>query len=292
MGKILTNLEFIKKLPDNIKNNYDILEDYKGCKQKLLIKCKCTKLLYNCNTEKLLIGNKPSIKSAVNKSEILSHRIKQLHPTLMLLTFSDNIKDYIIVSDQHNIRYKISQDSLLQGRCPTIDSAISKNEYIKTKGNTIHDNKYNYTNLDYKNAKTKLSIICPIHGEFKQQLNAHINGSGCIKCVKRKGGYNLTNWENTAKNSKNFDNFKLYIIEIWDSNEKFYKIGRTFTTTNFRFYGNTKLPYNYKIIKEILGTPQEIFELEKLLHKQHKLYSYNPLKFFNGLTECFSYINI
>lgn len=290
MGKQLLHSEFINKLPNIIKNNYIILEDYKNCKIKILIKCKITNLIYHCSPEKLLLGNKPSIRSAINKKDVLKYRILELHPTLELITSSDNIKDYIIVKDDYNIYYNISQDSLLQGKSPNIDSALSKNEYIKIKSNIIHNNKYNYDNLDYKNAKTKLSIICPTHGEFKQSLHIHINGGGCPNCIERKGGYNLTSWKNAANKSKNFDKFKVYIVEVWDENEKFYKIGRTYSTTKFRFKGNSKLPYNFKIIQEICGTAEEIFKLERSLHKQNKKYHYFPLKNFNGMTECFTKI--
>ena len=31
--------------------------------------------------------------------------------------------------------------------------------------------------------KTKIDIICPIHGEFKQKANWHISGNGCKKCA-------------------------------------------------------------------------------------------------------------
>ncbi|MFA5733351.1 MAG: hypothetical protein WC934_15300, partial [Acidithiobacillus sp.] len=46
----------------------------------------------------------------------------------------------------------------------------------------IHGNKYNYSLVNYVNNKTKVRIICPIHGEFKQKPYHHLNKFGCQKC--------------------------------------------------------------------------------------------------------------
>ena len=48
----------------------------------------------------------------------------------------------------------------------------------------IHDNKYDYSKVEYIDAVTKICIICPIHGEFWQKPNTHLNGHGCPKCNK------------------------------------------------------------------------------------------------------------
>lgn len=39
----------------------------------------------------------------------------------------------------------------------------------------IHSNKYDYSKVVYKNIDTKVSIICPIHGEFNQTPRNHKN---------------------------------------------------------------------------------------------------------------------
>jgi len=46
----------------------------------------------------------------------------------------------------------------------------------------IHNRKYNYSKVDYTNNKTKVSIICPKHGIFKQTPEAHLYGQGCPNC--------------------------------------------------------------------------------------------------------------
>lgn len=54
------------------------------------------------------------------------------------------------------------------------------------KANEIHHNKYDHSKVNYINIKTKIHIICPIHGEFLQMAGAHLNGEGCPKCKTSK----------------------------------------------------------------------------------------------------------
>jgi len=54
------------------------------------------------------------------------------------------------------------------------------NSFIK-KCNDLYQNKYDYSKIDYKNMNTKIIIICPIHGEFKQTPANHLKHE-CRKC--------------------------------------------------------------------------------------------------------------
>lgn len=57
-----------------------------------------------------------------------------------------------------------------------------KEDFIK-EANKIHDNKYDYSQVEYKNGRDKIKIICPEHGEFWQAPFHHLQGNGCPKCV-------------------------------------------------------------------------------------------------------------
>lgn len=56
-------------------------------------------------------------------------------------------------------------------------------EFVE-KANRIHNNKYDYSNVEYINSRTKVSILCPIHGLFEQTPATHIKGCGCPECGK------------------------------------------------------------------------------------------------------------
>jgi len=53
--------------------------------------------------------------------------------------------------------------------------------FIK-RAKQIHNNKYNYNKTKYINHNKSITIICPIHGEFKQKPFIHIAGHGCLLC--------------------------------------------------------------------------------------------------------------
>ncbi|MGI0076637.1 MAG: hypothetical protein ACREAU_04425 [Nitrosopumilaceae archaeon] len=53
------------------------------------------------------------------------------------------------------------------------------------KANTIHNNRYDYSSVLYKNTYTKVNINCPVHGIFKQTPDSHIAGKAeCPSCNK------------------------------------------------------------------------------------------------------------
>ena len=75
----------------------------------------------------------------------------------------------------------------LQGqKCPKCMNCYRLNtlDFIE-KSNKVHNNKYDYSNVIYVNMKSKVKIICPIHGEFNQVPVSHLNGCGCPKCANK-----------------------------------------------------------------------------------------------------------
>lgn len=55
------------------------------------------------------------------------------------------------------------------------------------KSKIIHENKYSYEYVEYKNANTKVKIICNEHGEFFQKPYDHMNKKmRCPLCTKNK----------------------------------------------------------------------------------------------------------
>ena len=66
---------------------------------------------------------------------------------------------------------------------------LTKQEFIN-KANKIHDNKYDYSKVCYINSKSKVLLICPIHGEFEILPNYHLYDKyGCDKCKNNNQKY-------------------------------------------------------------------------------------------------------
>ena len=59
-------------------------------------------------------------------------------------------------------------------------------EFIK-EARIVHGDKYDYSNVKYINCKTKVDIICPMHGCFCQTPEAHLRQKqGCPICGNEK----------------------------------------------------------------------------------------------------------
>jgi serine protease inhibitor ecotin len=54
------------------------------------------------------------------------------------------------------------------------------------KAEAVHRDRYDYSQVRYTNAYTKVTIICPDHGPFAQVPGNHLHGSGCPGCGGRK----------------------------------------------------------------------------------------------------------
>lgn len=80
----------------------------------------------------------------------------------------------------------------------------------------------------------------------------------------------------------------MYLIELKNEDECFYKIGITFQGVKTRFSRKNALPYDYKILYEYKCDAGCTWDLEKELHKKYKSLQYYPNIRFQGYTECFN----
>ena len=58
---------------------------------------------------------------------------------------------------------------------------LTQEEFL-IKANKAHNNSYEYSLTKYKDAKTKIEIICKLHGKFNILPSNHLSGSGCQIC--------------------------------------------------------------------------------------------------------------
>jgi len=131
----------------------------------------------------------------------------------------------IKVVDALGIEYLMHPKHMRSGSSPSIQSAIDKRLAFEILARKIHGNYYDYSQVLYKNANTKVDIICPVHGVFSQWANGHIRGNGCPKCNRFKP-FTLTNFIKRSRGRMAI----LYLVEIFDNKESFIKIGTTFKT--------------------------------------------------------------
>ena len=157
------------------------------------------------------------------------------------------------------------------------------------KSNQIHKELYNYEKTVYIDTNTLVKITCKEHGIFEQSPNKHLQGQGCPMCVNERKGWTKSAWKKLLpKNS--FATF--YIIECYNKDESFIKIGRTLNTVRKRYASRTEMPYKYKVLKEIKNLDSDfIFDLEIKYKRKFKTEKYIPKIYFGGISECFN-INV
>ena len=291
-----------KQFVDEIKivhPNLTIINEYINSMSDIFIKDELG-IVYKVRAGNLIHGHKVSIEMAVDKTEAFRIKLKLKYPDLELIGDFTHSKTKVRVIDKLGILYDtIPYQLLKRGASP--EGAVDKNKAFEIKSRLIHKDKYNYSNVKYINNATKVNIICEKHGEFSQRPMAHLSGNGCHKCgrisaiksIKNRPSWHYSDWISAANSSKEFIGFKVYIIQCWNDEEEFYKIGKTYTNFIKRFgNGNTsKLPYNYKVLKTIEGSALYISNLEKELQMKNKDLKYIPMIKFGGMYECFSSIN-
>ena len=62
-------------------------------------------------------------------------------------------------------------------RVVTTDSFIAE-------AKEIYGDRYDYSKVDYKNKEHRVTIVCPVHGDFQVYAREHLDGKGCPKCEK------------------------------------------------------------------------------------------------------------
>jgi hypothetical protein len=110
-----------------------------------------------------------------------------------LVEYKNNSTNIRIICDKHGIFETIPRNHLKGVNCKkcaylgiSMKTNNGKSKFI-TKSKLVHGDKYDYSLVDYRNNKTKVSIICKEHGIFKQRPDLHLY-SGCIDCagIKKK----------------------------------------------------------------------------------------------------------
>lgn len=126
--------------------------------------------------------------------------------------------------------------------CSYYERRRTLNEFIN-EANKIHDNKYDYSKVNYVNNKTKVIIICKIHGEFQQKPTQHINtGCGCEKC-----------------------GFKIISNKLKSNNEEFIKKSNSIYNNKYD-YSNINYVNNHTYIKIKCNNHGIIFQQQPQKH--------------------------
>lgn len=145
----------------------------------------------SCRKKTNKILDKPKRTKTLNNEEFIKRSVKK-HGNkydYSLVNYINSVTKVKIICPEHG-EFEQAPASHIRGKnCKfcAIENARKKlsfnSENFITKSNIIHNNKYDYSLVDYINSHSKVKIICPEHGEFEQLPYDHIKRHGCNKCT-------------------------------------------------------------------------------------------------------------
>jgi len=98
--------------------------------------------------------------------------------------YENNKTEICIICPSHGEFWQLPRVHFMGHDCQGCFGGIRKTrEQFIQDARKIHGEKYDNSKVEYRNNYTKIRIICPRHGEFKQTPNHHINDKcACPKC--------------------------------------------------------------------------------------------------------------
>ena len=193
MGRKLTTEDFIEKAISihGDKYNYKLV-DYKGWSTKVKIICP-EHGVFEQTPHNHIKGQgcpkcHPNHKKSTEEFIIdayCKHGDKYNYKLVDYKGWSTKVK---IICPEHGVFEQAPHNHIKGQGCPrcgrvksTMSNRIGVDEWVY-RSNKIHENKYEYSHVKYKNIKDKVKIICPEHGIFEQEADSHQRGVGCPKC--------------------------------------------------------------------------------------------------------------
>ena len=238
----------------------------------------------------MLRGCEPSVKTAVDPTSYTINKFKEVWGDTYdysKFSYTGARTKSTIICPQHG-EFEQDANMHLSGRCgcapcankSTADRIRSCTEDFVGKAVLKYGDKFTYELADYKSATESITITCPKHGSFEQTPNRFLNGQTCPRCRYKESPQNF----HLLKEKRN--NSVLYVIECYNDDEKFIKIGVTTKNVKSRFSSPRDMPYNYNILREFrYSNIDAAFSLETEFLKFTKNAIYTPKLNFSGQTE-------
>ena len=150
-------------------------------------------------------------------------------------------------------------------------SKTSNSESFIQKSKELHNDKYCYSSVKYKNDISEVDIICTEHGIFKISPNQHLRGTGCKKCLNLSTDLDSFIKKANLKHSEKYDYSNVVYTGKENKIDIICKKHGIFKQTPHNHLAGNGCP----ICKESIG--------ESVVSKflRHKDISYTPQKRFN-----------
>ena len=190
-----TTLEFINKSQEIHSHYYDYsLVNYKNNATKVKIICPIHGIFEQRPLNHL--SGQRCKKCVVETNKINQNEIIKRFINIHYNKYDYNLVEYTsihkvikIICSEHGV-FEQTPSNHLKGQgcmmCKLKNQSLNNTDFI-TKSSIKHDNKYDYSLVEYIGTHKKVKIICKKHGIFEQSPNSHLNGKGCPICKESKG---------------------------------------------------------------------------------------------------------
>ena len=149
-------------------------------------------------SKKLFYGKEKFIEKAIKRhgSKYDYSNLKYVNSKTKVCIVCNNVDE--ITGEKHGDFWQNPTSHLSGANCPKCSGHYVNQELFIKRAKVIHDDKYDYSKVEYKSVKEKVIIICPDHEEFTQTPDSHLKGNKCSKCSKVHN-YTTTEWIESAK---------------------------------------------------------------------------------------------
>lgn len=141
----------------------------------------------------------------------------------------------------------------------------------------VHNDKYEYGDVVYKNSKHKVIISCPIHGNFLQRPNDHLSGKGCQRCKAEVAGWGVKGFYGTQSPSN------LYVLKMGSF---FIKVGLAKNINKRMIKLQRESGFSIEKVHSVSGRADELFRIEQEILRNSDLKRHYPSVEFAGQSEC------
>ena len=186
--KKITTEEFIGKLKEKYGDLYSYEKTiYVNYRTKITITDKNGKDIF-IFPQQLLRGFKNANQKCTK--DIFIERAKKIYgekytyDKVRCTKWTDKV---IVTCPIHGDFEKVAYAFLAGQGCKLCGNKYYNTNKFVDKAKQIHNDKYDYSKVEYLNSSTKVCIICPEHGEFWQTPHSHLSGQGCPFCKESKG---------------------------------------------------------------------------------------------------------
>ena len=204
MPKKLTTETFRKQLEVE-HPELELLSEYNGNKNYVTVRCK--KHDYTFRTKPNWLHGGTGCQKCYDErrgettrktTEEFIKEAREIHGDkydYSKVVYEGNKKKVCIICPEHGEFWQTPNKHLSLGQgCPKCVGRNRSTKDVIEEFRKVHRYDYVYDKVEYVNNRTKVCIICPMHGEFWQTPDVHLRGCGCPMCKSSKLEKNVRNY--------------------------------------------------------------------------------------------------